>query len=181
MNSKISVFIATSLDGYIAREDGSIDWLDKANESVPANEDCGFHKFMETIDALIMGRKTFEQVLSFGKWPYDDKPVIVLSSQRNIIPEALTKTVMVRSGEPTAIIKELTKDRPKHFYIDGGFTIQEFLSEGLVDEITITLIPVILGNGKPLFGKLSRDVKLQHIETKTYDFGFVQNKYRVIK
>lgn len=178
---KVSVYIATSLDGFIARKNGDLDWLDAASERVPESEDCGYFHFIESVDVLVMGRKTFEQVLSFGQWPYDDKPVIVLSSKAIEIPEEVEKTVSHSSESAKALCSRLSADGIKHLYIDGGITIQRFLAAGMVDDITITLIPVILGGGRPLFGDLVKDVLLRHVETKTYDFDFVQLKYQVIK
>lgn len=181
MKPKISVFVATSLDGFIARHDGSLDWLDKANSSVPKGEDCGFQAFMSTIDVLIMGRITFEQVLTFGEWPYGKTPVIVMSSGEIKIPEALQKTVSISSEHPTHLAERLFTQGAKHLYIDGPTTIQNFLQAGLVDEITITLIPIVLGEGKPLFKSIGKDISLTHLNTRSFDFGFVQLKYAIIK
>ncbi|NJO79853.1 MAG: dihydrofolate reductase [Cyanobacteria bacterium RM1_2_2] len=180
MSLKSSVFIATSLDGYIARGDGSIDWLDRANESVPAGEDCGYGNFIESIDVLVMGRNTFEKVLSFGDWPYT-KPVVVLSRGQVSLPKSISQTVCVSSEPPSALVERLANSGAKHLYVDGGLVIQSFLREGLIDEITITVIPVLLGSGKPLFGTLGKEIELAHIATKAYEFGFVQSKYCVVK
>lgn len=174
-----SVFIATSLDGFIAREDGDLDWLDKANQSVPEGEDCGFFAFMDAVDALVMGRKTFEKVLSFGSWPYGDKRVIVLSRSELAIPPEIQQWVEHSSESPKALCELLSGQGLKRLYVDGGQTIQGFLGEGLISDITITIIPVILGKGIALFGDLEKDVALKHIDTKTYDFGFIQSVYKV--
>ncbi len=176
-----SVFIATSLDGFIARTGGELDWLDAANATIPEGEDCGYRAFIESIDVLIMGRKTYEQVLSFGKWSYGSKTVIVLSRNQIEIPEQLAQTVSHSSESPKELCDRLSKEGAKRLYIDGGITIQRFLTERLIDDITITVIPVILGKGIPLFGDLKKDISLKHIATKTYDFGFVQLTYEVIK
>jgi dihydrofolate reductase len=181
MTQKISVFVATSIDGFIARKNGSIDWLDQANASVPSGEDGGFKNFMNSVDALVMGRNTFEQVLSFNNWPYGDKPMVVLSSKPLNIPSSLQDNVSSSSESPTELLTRLESKCLKHIYIDGGLTIQSFIKAGLVDEFTITLVPVVLGKGKPLFGPLEKDLLLEHIDTKTFDFGFVQLKYRVRK
>lgn len=179
MSIKSSVFIATSLDGFIARPDGELDWLDAANATVPEGEDCGYRTFMESIDVLIMGRKTYEKVLSFGDWPYDNKPVIVLSRNKIEIPDRLVQTVYHSSESPKALRDRLSKEGVRRLYIDGGITIQRFLAERLIDDLTITIIPVILGSGIPLFQKIDCDIPLKHIATKTYDFGFVQLTYEV--
>lgn len=179
MHQISSVYIATSLDGYIARQDGSIDWLNEANSLVPEGEDCGFFAFMDSVDALIMGRKTFEQVLSFGQWPYGDTSIIVLSRNTVDIPKELSKTVSCTSEAPSKLSKRLEDQGAKRLYIDGGKTIQSFLNEGLIKDLTITRIPTVIGNGISLFGELKADIKLKHIATKVYDFGFVQSRYEI--
>jgi dihydrofolate reductase len=174
-----SVYIATSLDGYIARENGDLDWLDAAQATVPKGEDLGYHKFMETIDVLVMGRKTYEKVLSFGMWPYGEKSVIVLSSNKIEFPKDLGQNVSCSSESPKKLCERLANEGVKRLYIDGGITIQQFLAEGLINGITITVIPVILGSGIPLFANEGKYISLKHIATKTYDFGFVQLTYEV--
>ena len=174
-----SVFIAISLDGYIARAGGELDWLDEANASVPEGEDCGYLDFMNSVDVLIMGRKTYEKVLSFGEWPYGSKPVIVLSSNIIEIPDELTQTVSYSSESPKELYDRFSKEGAKRLYIDGGNTIQRFLAEGLINDITITVIPVILGSGISLFGDVKKDISLKHVATKSYEFGFVQSTYEV--
>jgi len=174
-----SVFIATSLDGFIAGTGGELNWLDEANANVPEGEDCGYHPFMESVDVLIMGRKTCEQVLSSGKWPYGNKTVIVLSSHKIEIPDKLAQTVSHSSQSPKELCERLEREGTKRLYIDGGVTIRRFLSEGLINYLTITVIPVILGSGIPLFGDLNKYIALKHIKTRTYDFGFVQLTYEV--
>ncbi|MCU7916286.1 MAG: dihydrofolate reductase family protein [Candidatus Thiodiazotropha sp. (ex Gloverina cf. vestifex)] len=176
---KASVYIATSLDGFIARKDDGLDWLDKANAIVPKGEDCGYHAFMDSVDTLIMGRKTYEKVLSFGQWPYEEKPVVVLSSHSIVFPPGLPNTLSHSSESTRDLLERLSKAGVTHVYIDGGNTIQRFLSVGLIDEITITVIPVILGDGIPLFGPLEKDIHLSHIRTHVFDFGFVQTTYSV--
>jgi len=175
-----SVFVATSLDGYIAREDGSLDWLDDANATVPDGEDCGYFSFMNSVDALIMGRNTYEKVLSFGEWPYD-KPVIVLSSRVLQIPDNLKDSVEHSAESPLALYERLSSNGLSRIYIDGGITIRRFLEAGLIDDLIITTIPVVLGKGIPLFVGLDKDILLKHIATKSYDFGFTQSTYEVVK
>lgn len=176
--AKVSVFIATSLDGFIARKNGALDWLDKANATIPVGEDCGYNAFFDSIDTLVMGRKTFETALSFESWPYGDKRVVVLSSQLKEVPQSLSKTVSVASASPKKILEDLAKHGSRHIYLDGGRTIQSFLAAGLVDEMTITKIPVLLGEGISLFGPLNDDIPLAHLKTKVYPNGFVQSHYR---
>ncbi|HEY0665315.1 MAG TPA: dihydrofolate reductase family protein [Gallionella sp.] len=177
MTAKVSVFIATSLDGYIARADGGLDWLDRANATITPGEDCGYRAFIDSVDVLVMGRLSYEKVLSFDTWPYGDKRVIVLSSAALAIPDSLGKTVSASAETPQALLAGLSAGGAKHLYVDGGVTIQRFLRAGLVDEITITTIPVLLGQGRPLFGWLDADIWLKHKSTVTYPFGFVQSTY----
>lgn len=181
MVAKCCVFIATSLDGYIARSDGSIDWLNDANRAVPAGEDCGYGKFMADVDALVMGRNTFEQVLAFDSWPYASTPVIVMSKRSIPLPSRLPPCVSASNATPGALVASLTEQGAKKIYVDGGLTIQSFLAAGLIDDITITVIPVLLGAGRPLFGPLARDVRLVHESSIAFGFGFVQHRYRVIR
>lgn len=178
---KASVYIATSLDGFIARENGDLDWLpgSQPGEGEGSAEDYGFQAFMDSIDVLVMGRNTYEMVLSFGQWPYGNKRVVVLSRSLTQISDKLPKTVELKSGSPSEIAKELQASGAKHLYIDGGKTIQGFLNAGLVQEIIITRIPVLIGQGIPLFGPVNEDLKLQHIETRSFENGFVQSKYQV--
>ena len=176
---KCSVFIATSLDGFIARLDGSLDWLDAANAVVPPGEDCGYAAFMATVDTLVMGRHTFEQVLTFGEWAYGTTPVVVMSRQDITLPPHVPETVTSSRETPTDLLARLAAEGHRHLYIDGGLTIQSFLTEGLIDDLTITVIPILLGTGKPLFGPLSSDVNVSHVATQVYEFGFVQHTYRV--
>lgn len=181
MTPKCSVFIATSLDGFIARDDGSIDWLEQANACVPPGEDCGYKQFMSSVDTLVMGRNTFDLVLTFDQWPYGETPIVVMTHRPVALPSHVPPTVSFSSATPYALVEELGAKGARHLYVDGGRTIQSFLAAGLIDELTITVIPVLLGSGRPLFGALERDVKLAHLSTTAYDFGFVQSRYRVVK
>lgn len=178
MRARCSVFIATSLDGFISRLDGSIDWLNEANAAVPPGEDCGYKAFIGAVDTLVMGRNTFEQALTFEPWPYGEMKVVVLTSRPIEIPPALRSSVTASADPPATLVEKLSRDGSRHLYIDGGKTIQGFVAAGLVDEMTITVIPVLLGEGRPLFGPLKADVKLRLVSSRAYDFGFVQTTYR---
>lgn len=179
MTLRLSVFIATSLDGYIARPDGAIDWLEQANACVPAGEDCGYAALMASVDLLVMGRGTFEKVLSFPDWPYAGKPVWVVS-RSGITPAAdLPPQVRVTGASPEQIVQDAAEQGFRHLYVDGGRLIQSFLRAGLIDELTITTIPVLLGEGRPLFGALPADVPLRLVASRAYPFGFVQSTYAV--
>ncbi len=181
MTPKISAYIATSLDGYIARNDGDIDWLEQANARLPKGEDCGFHQFMDSVDTLIVGRKTFEKILTFSEWIYGTTPVIVLSRTPITLPDGIPETVTSSSETPSELVKRLKSQGVRHIYVDGGLTIQGFLAEHQVDEITITTVPVLLGEGIPLFGPLEKDIRLGHMDTRSYDCGFVQSRYAVLR
>jgi len=174
-----SVFIATSLDGYVSRADGGIDWLERANAAVPPGEDCGYRAFFDSVDALVMGRNTFDLAATFDPWPYESKRVVVLTHRPLAIAPALAATVSASSEAPGTLVSRLSADGAKHLYVDGGRTIQSFLAAGLVDRITITTIPVLLGGGRPLFGTLPRDVMLELESTRSWPFGFVQCTWRV--
>lgn len=176
MSVKVSVYIATSLDGFIARKNGGLDWLPASEEG---GEDFGYAKFMSSIDHLVMGRNTFEKVLTFGGWPYDKK-VIVLTSRDITIPHDLTGKAETLHLPPRELVHEMEIRDAKHIYLDGGLTIQNFLRESLVNEITITTIPILIGEGLPLFGKLGKDVKLKLIKSESFKNSFVQNKYQIL-
>lgn len=171
------VFIATSLDGYISRQDGDISWLLGATSE---GEDHGYEQFVASIDGLVIGRGTFEKVLTFDEWPYR-KPVVVLSKslRSDAVPAALSGKVQIVSDKPDAAFEKLSRRGWKRAYVDGGQVIQSFLRAGLIDDIVVTRVPILLGNGRPLFGPLSRDVKLNHIETSAFPSGLVQSRYRV--
>lgn len=176
MNKKNSVFIATSLDGYIADKNGGIDWLHAIPN--PNNDDMGFVDFMNKVDALVMGRTTFETVCSFDiDWPYS-KPVFVLSNKLNEIPEAYRDKAFLVKGTLTEILKEIHEKGFNKLYIDGGTTIRSFLKEDLIDEMVLTTIPVLLGGGSSLFSELPKELNFELIETKTYLNQITQSCYR---
>jgi dihydrofolate reductase len=177
---KCSVFIATSRDGFIARQDGSIDWL-TGSGSPENSEDYGYKTFFDSIDTLVMGRNTFAQVLTFGDWPYRDKKVVVLSSRSQQLPGHLAGKVEFISGSPDEIVRQLADGGARHLYIDGGKTIQGFLRAGLIDEMIITTLPVLIGQGLPLFGRLERDIHLEHLETCVFPSGIIQSRYKLVK
>lgn len=180
MEIKCSVFIGTSLDGYIARKNGEIDFL-SVGESADSSEDYGYQAFFDTIDTMVMGRGTYEVVLGFDQWAYGDKKVVVLSSGNPPIPSHLKDRVQIMSGVPGEIVQRLADSGARHVYVDGGITIQRFLRAGLIDEMTITRLPVLIGEGIPLFGDLEADIRLEHLGTRTYQGGYVQSRYRVVR
>jgi dihydrofolate reductase len=170
---KTSVFVGTSLDGFIARADGSLDFLDAGG-----NEPHGYEEFMATVDALVIGRKTYETVLGFGGWAYGPKPVFVLSS-RPLGPAPAGAVLERLSGTPADIVAQLAARSIQHAYVDGGVTIQGFLRAGLIDRLIITRVPILIGAGIPLFGPLDRDITLRHVSTRQYPGGLVQSEYVV--
>jgi dihydrofolate reductase len=171
---RASVFIGTSIDGYIARLDGALDFL-------PPNggEPHGYDEFISSIDALIIGRKTYETVLGFDEWPYGDKPVFVLST-KTLQPPPKEAVVERMSGTPEEIVATLTRRGFQHAYVDGGLTIQSFLQARLIQRLTITRVPVIIGTGVPLFGPTKHDIVLKHVATQPYSSGLVKSEYEIL-
>ncbi|HEX2636114.1 MAG TPA: dihydrofolate reductase family protein [Gemmatimonadales bacterium] len=170
---KASVFVGVSLDGFIARADGGLDWLHAAGSG-----DHGYEAFIATVDALVIGRKTYETVLAFAAWPYGEKPVFVLSSHP-LAPAPAGATVERMSGDPAEIVSQLDVRGIRHAYVDGGITIQRFLRAGLIQRLIISRIPVLIGSGIPLFGPTEGDIALEHVATRVYATGLVQSEYAV--
>lgn len=176
MNKKNSVFIATSLDGYIADKNGRIDWLNSIPN--PNNNDMGYAEFTNDIDALVMGRATFETVCGFDvDWPYD-KPVFVLSNNLSKIPESNKGKAFLVRGTLIEILEQIYEKGYYRLYIDGGTTIRNFLKADLIDEMIITTIPILLGGGSPLFLELPKELEFELIKTKTFLNQVTQNHYK---
>lgn len=174
-----SVYIAQSLDGYISDKNNSLKWLEYIPN--PDNLDLGYNTFMNSIDALVMGRKTFETICAFDiPWPYE-KPVFVLSNKLKQIPDKAKGKVEIINGELENIIEKLQKRNFKHIYIDGGKTIQSFLEEGLIDQLIITTFPILLGGGTSLFGNLDTPIDLQHVKTEVLLEQMTQSTYKCHK
>lgn len=169
---KCSVFCGVSVDGFLARPDHKLDFLDAGGQ-----EPHGFDEFYASVDVVVIGRKTFEVVLTFGEWAYGKKQVVVLSSRQLDFTSIKNGVVEQISGEPAEIVAQLDTRGFKHAYIDGGITIQRFLAAGCVDRMVITRVPVLIGSGIPLFGSLPHDIKLQHVATRSYKGGLVQSEY----
>lgn len=175
MWNKNKVFIATSLDGYIADKNGGIDWLHTIPN--PDNIDMGYEEFISQVDAIVMGRATFETVCGFDvDWPYK-KPVFVLSNRLSVIPQGYKDKVELVNGSLKDIIKKINNKGYNSLYIDGGKTIQSFLKEDLIDEITITTIPYLLGGGVPLFAEFPERIDFEYIDSHLYLGKIVQNKF----
>jgi dihydrofolate reductase len=170
----VSVFIGTSVDGFIARPNGDLDFLPPGG-----GEPHGYDEFMASVDALVIGRKTFETVLTFAAWPYGQKRVVVLSSRLVDLSATRGGIVEQMAGTPDEIVSKLAASGAHHLYVDGGITIQRFLCAGLIQRIIITRVPVLIGDGIPLFGTLPRDIRLRHIATQHYPSGLVKTEYHV--
>ncbi len=169
-----SVFVGTSVDGFIARLNGALDFL-------PENcEPHGYEEFIASVDAIVIGRKTFETVLAFPAWPYGARRVVVLSSQPLDFSSIAEARVEQMSGEPAEIVSKLSASGVRHAYIDGGVTIQRFLRAGLIQRLTVTRVPVLIGEGIPLFGTLLKDVHLRAVSTQQYPSGLVKTEYEVV-
>ena len=165
--------MGTSLDGFIARPDGALDFLPAGG-----GEPHGYDEFMATVDALVIGRNTFDTVLAFNTWPYGTTPVFVLST-RPLASAPDGAVVENLSGPPAAIVAQLETRGIGHIYVDGGITIQRFLRAGLIDRLIVTWVPVLIGTGIPLFGPLEMDIRLRHVATRQYASGLVQSEYEV--
>ncbi len=172
---KVSVFTGISVDGFLARPDGGLDFLDAGG-----NEPHGYEEFVASVDAHVIGRKTFETVLGFGGWAYGKKRVVVLSSRPLDLSVVKGGNVEQMGGEPAEIVARLAASGATHLYIDGGITIQRFLAAGLVNRMILTRVPVLIGTGIPLFGPLPHDLKLRHVATRDYRSGLVQTEYEVV-
>jgi dihydrofolate reductase len=169
-----SVFIGTSVDGFIARTNGALDFLPEGG-----GEPHGYNEFIAGVDAIVIGRKTFETVLAYTAWPYGDKRVVVLSSQPVDLSTVRGGMVEQMSGPPAEIVSQLATRGICELYIDGGVTIQGFLRAGAIQRLIITRVPVLIGEGVPLFGTLPRDIRLRHVATRHYPSGLVQSEYLV--
>lgn len=170
---KISVYIGTSLDGFIARKDGDIGWLIRF-ESQEVND--SYREFISKIDAIVIGRGTFEKVLTFPSWPYEKK-VFVLSTSIKQIPDTLRGKVTLLAMKPGELLSHLSNEGFSNIYVDGGKVIQDFFKEDYVDELIITQVPVLIGSGIPLFGYLDSDLHFKHSQTNVYSNGLVKSHY----
>ena len=172
---RLSVFVGTSLDGFIARRNGDYDFLPS-----DGGEPHGYEEFMASIDTILIGRNTFDVVLKLPQWPYADKRVVVLSS-RSLDLSGIPGRIEQMTGEPREIAQRLEATGAKHVYVDGGLTIQSYLCAGLINDLTITRVPVLIGEGIPLFGALPQDVTLRHVGTRQYKSGLVTSEYEVMR
>lgn len=173
----VSAFIGTSLDGFLARPNGSFDFL----PSDGGGDAGGFDAFIAGIDAIVMGRNTFDVVTAMPEWPYRSKSLVVLSHRPVDLSRAPPGLAERMEGEPREVVARLAKRGQRNLYVDGGLTIQSFLRAGLVDRLVVTTVPVLIGKGIPLFGPLDGDIKLRHVSTRTIAAGMVQSEYAVVR
>ncbi len=171
------VFIAISLDGFIARHDGDIDWLLQRDDPT---EDHGYTDFIADKDVIVMGRGSYEKIVTFDKWPYD-RPVVVLSKRLagKAVPEDLKDQLRFSSLDPKNLLEELAGRNIRRVYVDGGQLVQSFLGEGLIQDMVITTVPVLIGGGRSLFGELSHDIDLELVYSRSFPSGLVQSTYRL--
>lgn len=183
---RCSVFIATSVDGYIASKDGGVDWLASAGDQsadMSINPDLGFNQFISTVDCMIMGRKCMEVIaamnLTAQQWPYGELPIYVLSKSVTSAPASMHGKVRIHAGDIPSLLNKLTEQGLQHAYVDGGATITSFINLQLINEMTITKAPILLGDGIPLFGKLTKHITLKNAQASSYPNGFIQEKYQL--
>jgi dihydrofolate reductase len=172
---RASVFVGTSVDGFIARRNGDFDFLPEGG-----GEPHGYDEFLASVDVLVIGRNTYEKVLTFDSWPYAGKRVVVLSSRAIHLVNVGGAVLEHMSGSPAEITDRLSASGARHAYVDGGITVQRFLRAGLIQRITVTRVPVLIGDGIPLFGSLPDDVQLRHVLTTAYPSGLVKSEYEVV-
>lgn len=169
---RLSVFMGMSLDGFIAGPRGSLAFLEPFEKS---GEDYGFPAFFESVDGLVIGRNTYETVLGFGAWPYGSKRVVVLTHR----PASPRHGEELSAEEPAALAERLGREGLRHVYVDGGAVARAFLRAGLVDELTLSIVPVLLGGGVRLFGEGEPGQALSLVESRSWPSGMVQLRYRV--
>jgi len=176
MKTICSVFCGVSLDGFIARPDGGLDWLE--GDGTAEMVDHGYEAFVAGIDAIVMGRNSFETVMSFEHWPYTKKVIVLSSGQVDLTAaRARGADLEVMNGSPEQLVTELAAKGLFRLYVDGGVTVQRFLRAGLVDRLILTQLPVLIGQGIPLFGALDKDIRLKLVASRTFPGGLVQSEY----
>ena len=173
------VFIATSLDGFIARRDHQIDWLMKYGNG---DDGAGYDEFVAGVDGIVMGRNSYETVLTFGEWPYH-KPVLVMSKSlsQSEVPSELTDKVSITDLDPLGLMDALNENGWSRAYVDGGKVVQSFIKLGLIEDIILTTVPTLIGDGIPLFGAIDEDIDLELVSSKSFASGMVQSHYRLLR
>ncbi len=171
LRARCSGYIAASLDGFIARPDGSIDWLSMVERP---GEDYGYKRFFDSIDTLLVGRKTYEVALGFGSWPYGGKRVVILAHR----PRPSRHGEEFFAGDLAPLVERISAEGAKHVYVDGGSVLSQSLSAGVLDDLTVSLVPILLGAGVRLTQNVARDVRLQLVACRSFESGLVQLHYR---
>lgn len=173
------VYIATSVDGMVARSNHQIDWLMKQDTT---GEDHGYDEFMDSVDGIVMGRGSYENVLTFGEWPYK-KPVVVMSKtlKPQDIPAGIKDKIHLTDLDPPELMQSLEKDGWSRAYIDGGKVVQSFIKCGLIEDFVLTTVPILIGDGIRLFGDIDKDIDLEFVNSKSFKSGLVQNYYRIAR
>lgn len=173
---KVIVYIAQSVDGFIAKKDDDISWLSIVDAP---GEDYGYMEFVESVDTVIMGRRTYEKVLSFGmEFPHKERKTYVLSNSK----EGSDENVEYYSGDVKELINNIRSTSGKHIFVDGGAeVIKEFIRQDLIDEYVISTVPILIGNGVRLFKGSERENKLELVESNSFPTGLVQNRYIVVR
>ncbi len=167
---QVHVYIAVSLDGFIARQDGALDWLEPMQVD---GEDYGYAEFMAGIDALILGRSTYDSVLAFPEWPFGGKRVAVLTHR----PLSSHQGEGAYAGALAPLLRQLHEEAVRAVYLDGGQAIRQGLQEGVVDSLTLNVVPVLLGRGRPLFDASVPVSRWQLASSRAFASGLVQNRY----
>lgn len=176
MSTTCSVFCGVSLDGFIARTDGALDFLE--GDGTAPMGDHGYEAFMAGVDVLVMGRRTFEVVQGFGQWPYTKKVFVLSSGAVDLSAvKAQGADVELLNASPEEVVRRLAARGYTSLYIDGGGTVQRFLRAGLIDRLIVTRLPVLIGQGIPLFGPLDQDIRLRLLSSRTFPGGLVQSEY----
>ena len=170
------VYIATTLEGYITRPEGELDWLIDP-DFVDEGEDYGFTKLLDSVSCVVMGRHTFESLMNAHEWPCGNKRLVVMTQSMSELPEHTPETVELFAGEPAELVNKLALEGESKVFLDGGQLIRSFNAKGLVDRLILTRVPVLIGSGVPLFGALKTDIKWKHIRTQSYKSGLVQSEY----
>lgn len=175
---ELSAYVAVSLDGFIARANGSMDWL-RGGGRRPPEEERYYRKFVDTVDAVVIGRGTYEAVRHAPIWPYGTKPVAVLSHGEVSPPKTVSGPFQRMSGSPSDLVARFASQGWTRLYVDGGRTIQVFLAAGLLHRLVLNRVPVLLGGGISLFGHVPKDTWLDHLRTESYPGGLVQSEYQI--
>lgn len=175
MTSKIILYIASSLDGFIAGRNGDISWLDAYQVE---GEDYGYSEFLKIIDTIVMGSRTYEQVLSFGSWPYEGFKTYVMTKRQH--EPAERAKVEFCSGDLDSFVPRIRRESHKDIWLVGGASLaQSFLKHRFIDEMILSIIPVILGDGISLFGRSQEEYRLELLRSESYDNGIVQLHYKL--